>query len=109
MICDLQVARSVFATQWPDVVIHPQNLRAETHNKLILEIAFWVFGKNGPVFGSSFFGYNVYRNSTSRRMTMNASYTGSPKVAQAECLFVATLQDKDKEVGCGGTVEQQVG
>ena len=41
MICDLQVARSVFGTQWPDVVIHLQNLLAETHNKLILGIAFW--------------------------------------------------------------------
>ena len=101
----------MFATQWPGVVIHPQNLRAETHNKLILEIAFWdgFRKKNGPVFGSSFFGIPLYRNSTSRRMTMNTSYAGSPKVAQAECLFVATLQDKDKEVGCGGTVEEQVG
>ena len=100
----------MFATQWPDVVIHPQNLRAETHNKLILEIAFWDgFRKKTVQFSAVPFLDTMYRNSTSRRMTMNASYTGSPKVAQAECLFVATLQDKDKEVGCGGTVEQQVG
>ena len=60
--------------------------------------------RNGPVSGSSFFGYNVGTLPVDGWPT--ASYTASPKVAQAECLFVATLQDKDKEVGCDGTVEQ---